>query len=140
VSDDSGFAVPTVWVQTIAARMLVSAELLRNYGPDTRTDAEKAEARREYEAKRARVAEDKRRVWAALCEQTGPLAAVLALHQPTDYDHDGTPVDAGADRAECQGCDIDGYDAEYPRFPCTTVAVIATEVGIPFADETLAAW
>lgn len=52
------------------------------------------------------------------------LRAVVELHKPVPrFDH--TP-----DWLVCHGCDMDGYDAEHPPWPCSTVQAIARELGI----------
>jgi len=57
---------------------------------------------------------------------TDPVArAVLDLHSA-----DTEPVGRG----ECQGCDIDGHEAERPFWPCRTVVTVAGLFGIEFPD------
>lgn len=52
------------------------------------------------------------------------LRAVIELHAPRPY-FDHTP-----DWLICKGCDLDGYDAENPPWPCSTVRTIAEHLGI----------
>lgn len=63
------------------------------------------------------------------CEATAgyhALRAVVELHAPRE-DRIGTRLA----RLECQGCDVGGgYDWEYPSWPCSTIQVIARELGV----------
>ncbi len=54
------------------------------------------------------------------------LFAVLKLHKPQDTYPSGGPTG----RLLCFGCDIDGYDAEHPEWPCRTVGTIAARLGV----------
>lgn len=91
------------------------------YGLVQPTEAERRqqdEERARYEQRRA----DATAAWslfvAALDAVAEPVArAVLALHARND---DG----------ECEGCDMDGYDAERPYWPCRTIVTVAEALGI----------
>jgi hypothetical protein len=50
--------------------------------------------------------------------------AVLELHKPEPVWHQS--------RVKlCHGCDMDGYETEYPEWPCRTVRTIAHVLGEP---------
>lgn len=104
----------------------VSRELLLDAGVIEPTPQERAEMDRQREETRRRQAEQEavletaRRSLAAL---TDPLSrAVLDLHQEDE-------------RGYCEGEDLDGYDAEYPEWPCRTVEVVAAHHGIALEIE-----
>lgn len=115
----------TVRIKKISATLPVSTELLVPqwvtegmfrwiFGPDSRTEAEKEQARRDAEVWRA---EQQRQQDEVLREHAERLAAsgglrraILELHAPVVSDYSYTP--------RCEGCDMDGYDAEPPPFPC----------------------
>jgi hypothetical protein len=59
------------------------------------------------------------------------LRAVVELHAPVTH-YPGSDVSVGF-RPQCFGCEIDGYDAEHPEWPCGTVKAIARELGIEVA-------
>lgn len=74
-----------------------------------------AEARRRAEARVEGLAAARERLDAI----TDPLArAVLDLHRENE-------------RHECEGDDMDGYECEYPAWPCRTVEAVAEHYGIP---------
>ena len=118
-------------IQRLTAGIVVPRELLadmldmqRAYapllGPDTRTPAERAAAKAEREAEDARkLADAQARHAAARAKVDGKLAEVLDAHGPMSPGYALWPV--------CLGCDIDGYDAEPPEWPCSTWALIADE-------------
>ncbi|OLT24374.1 hypothetical protein BJF79_13610 [Actinomadura sp. CNU-125] len=101
----------------------VSRELLLDHGLVEPTPVERAERERraaewrqraeEHEARRAAARE-------ALAAITAPVARiVLDLHVENP-------------RGECGGDDMDGYDAEFPEWPCRTVEKVAAHYGISF--------
>lgn len=100
----------------------MSRDMLLAAGVVEPTAEERAEMERSAAEARRRAAVREEVLAAArerLAAITDPLArAVLDLHAA---EHDGT----------CQGCDIDGYEAERPDWPCRTVEVIAKHYGIP---------
>jgi hypothetical protein len=54
------------------------------------------------------------------------LRAVVELHAPKPY------MDSKPDGIqECRGCEVDGYEWEYPAWPCSTIQTIARELGVP---------
>lgn len=73
------------------------------------------------------------RLLAVIGQHGGPLdtgaalRAVVELHAPTDTFPGGTtPIGYSA----CVGCDCEGYDWEHPSWPCSTIQVIARELGV----------
>lgn len=55
---------------------------------------------------------------AALNAVTDPVArAVLDLHKANS-------------QGECNGCECDGYEFDYPAWPCATTKTVATALGI----------
>lgn len=97
----------------------VPREVLLDLGAVEPTPAERREAdRREAEAdmeQRAAATADARRRLAAITDQ--PARAVLDLH-------------AENERGECEGDDMEGYECEWPGWPCRTVETIARHYGI----------
>lgn len=74
-----------------------------------------ADARRQAEARTEGLAAARERLAAI----TDPLArAVLDLHRENEH-------------GECEGDDMDGYECEYPAWPCRTVESVAAHYGIP---------
>jgi hypothetical protein len=52
------------------------------------------------------------------------LRAAVELHAPVPY-HETSP-----NWLICHGCDMDGYEAERPPSPCSTIQAVARELGI----------
>ncbi|WP_433225556.1 hypothetical protein [Actinomadura formosensis] len=109
-------------VKRLGVALPVSRELLIEHGVMEPTDAERAELERlkaqvrRREQAHARAQLNARRRLAAIAD---PLArAVLDLH-------------AENERGECTGDDMEGYEAEYPAWPCRTVKAVAAHYGIP---------
>lgn len=94
--------------------MPISTGMLKDYGFVKPTPEERERWRR-----RAAEADQERRARLLRHDQliataTGLQRAVLELHAPVP----------GA-REVCEGCDIDGYEAEPPEWPCRTWALAA---------------
>ena len=55
------------------------------------------------------------------------LVELIKLHgpKPSMVFHDGT-----VRSWQCEGCDVDGYEWEYPEWPCQTTTVIAQHLGV----------
>jgi hypothetical protein len=104
-----------------AFMMQVPRELLLDAGVVEPTPEERAAMDRRITEARLREAERAEQLEVArreLADVSDPLArAVLGLH-------------AENERGECEGCDVDGYEAERPEWPCRTVAVVAAHYGI----------
>lgn len=68
-----------------------------------------------------------------LLESEGLTRELVELHGPVAnmVRHDGTVT-----WWECQGCDHEGMEAEYPYWPCETTAVIARHLGVDLAEAT----
>ena len=64
----------------------------------------------------------------------GIVRQVVELHQPVVYSIIGCGW-------ECQGCEAQGYDWEYPTWPCSTSELIAEQVRVSLreADYTVEA-
>lgn len=66
----------------------------------------------------------------ALAALTDPLArAVLDLHH-----EQGMYRESGYPWPTCDGCDMDGYEAEPPEWPCRTVQAVARHYGIALPE------
>lgn len=52
------------------------------------------------------------------------VRAVVELHKP-EPTHPG-PLST----LVCHGCELDGYDAEHPPWPCWTIKAIAAALGV----------
>lgn len=80
-------------------------DILSGRPPTPEQAAAHAASQRAHRARIAALQEEHATLVAAL---TGPARAVAELH-------------AVNDNGCCQGCDIDGYEAEQPEWPCTTI-------------------
>lgn len=114
-------------VNKIGFSVPVSSELLRQaqevgeamqiamgLKPDPRTPEQIAADRAVWEEQRRQERADiDAKHSAALANAEGLARAVLVLHAPV-FDSEWSRY------AVCQGCDIDGYEAEWPAFPCRT--------------------
>lgn len=97
-------------VRKYGAIVSVSDEVL-NPRPATGRKAAELDAYREA----YRAALDALRAALAIIP-AGPLAAVADLHT----DRDG----------ECRGCDVEGWEAEFPEWPCRTAALLGEQLGV----------
>lgn len=112
-------------VQKIGAIVSVSKELLQRsaflpapWQPDTRTDEQKASDRAaREEVERERRATVSAAHIAALAGADAFRRAVLELHAPVFGEYSSWPV--------CEGCDMNGYEAEAPEHPCRTYELAA---------------
>jgi len=112
--------------QKVYAYVPISREMAIDAGiiePTPEEKAERAELSAKWEARRA-AATKAVRDWEALSLQVlDPLAKViLRLHRRND-------------RGDCDGCDVDGYDAEQPRWPCVTYRTVMAHLGYPVPDD-----
>lgn len=114
------------WVNNAIA-VNISRDRALMFGLVTPTPEEAAEGERrarQYDVRRReswRLYDEAR---AALASITDPLArAILDLHA-TDT----------IERPTCGGCDIDGYEAEAPEWPCRTVQTVADQYEITLPD------
>lgn len=116
-----------VEILKIGAYIPVSEEMLReidvtqaairdalNAPPPTAEQKQAAAARRAQD-----LADAQARHVTARTQLSGRLVDVLDLHAPQLPEY--------ALRLECHGCEAEGYDAEPPRWPCTTWCVAAGE-------------
>lgn len=95
--------------------------------PTPEEAGERAERARQHDIKRAAA-------WAvydaarpALASVSDPVArTVLDLHRSETVES-----------PKCEGCDMDGYDAERPDWPCRTVQAVAEHYGIDLPDPWL---
>lgn len=109
-------------VTKVAGMVTVSRELLYIDGNWTMSDAEAARVDAEIAARNAAW-----EAWqGALDEATvNPIVQkILDLHAEVDTSW----------RPHCEGCDADGYDADYPEWPCRTTLAITEALGIPTPD------
>jgi hypothetical protein len=73
----------------------------------------------------------------AISQHGGPLGVgtalgvVVKLHAPEPYS-DHNPIAAAY--LVCHGCDMSGYDADHPDYPCSTIQAIARELGVDGAS------
>lgn len=104
----------------------VPRELLLDAGAIEPTAAERAEYERQRAESERRRAEQEAKLAAARAELaaiTDPLArTVLDLHCEDGH-------------GDCGGCDFSGWEAEPPRWPCTTTITIARRYGIDLGDQ-----
>lgn len=112
--------IPAIWTNKIVAHLNASSEMLGMFQP---TPEEQAASRaRRVEA--WRVYDHARGLLTAI---TSPaFALIVALHWPNDVE-----------RPVCAGCDIDGYEAEEPEWPCRTIRVVAAAEGIALPETHL---
>lgn len=59
------------------------------------------------------------------------LYEVIELHGPQPY---MVATDGTVRRWVCEGCESNGYDAEYPPWPCETTAVIGRHLGVEVTE------
>jgi hypothetical protein len=110
-------------IQKIATAVQnISAELLAKPKPPTR---EERITRHERAVADWAILDDGIAHLKAITEPT--LRAVLDLHWPEDMQR----------HPSCPGCDIEGYEAEEPDWPCRTVRVIAEAQEIALPDRHL---
>lgn len=113
--------MPEIEVKRSGFTLPVSRELALEHGMVESTPEERAEMDRRAAAARVWQAERAAKLTIArerLAAITDPLArTVLDLH-------------AENERHECEGDDMDGYEAEYPEWPCRTVETVAAHYGI----------
>lgn len=88
----------------------------------------------EDRARWARRSAERDREYAALLASHAPRVAaaegvireLLELHAPVTNGHNELPP---WNHATCDGCDMDGHDAEAPQWPCRTYDVLASWSG-----------
>lgn len=125
VSDASGVTAwadaPVIDVRKHSSVVQVPRNIAIDYGLVEPTPAERAEREVwhvEWEQRKQAATEAAAVFAAALAAVADPVArAVLDLHKPADHGH-------------CHGCDADGYEWEYPEWPCRTATTIAATLGI----------
>lgn len=109
----------------------VSREQELMYGMDDYTPEELAEHNAKMAAFHAEQRELRVQMLEALADVRNASSlgnAILDLHS----------CDTEAEwSSECSGCDVDGYDAEQPGWPCRTVVSIAKHYGIDMPDRAL---
>ena len=92
------------------------------FPPDTRTEEEKQREREELAAIRQQLLEERvanLEFHSRLLASKNPaIQAIARLHGPAVKPYYRDPV--------CDGCDIEGYDAEPPEWPCRTWKLAAT--------------
>jgi hypothetical protein len=59
------------------------------------------------------------------------LYDVVELHGPKPWMVSTTGTVA---RWTCEGCELNGYDAEYPDWPCETTKIIARHLGVELTE------
>lgn len=116
----------TLRVRKYGAHVQVSRETLVAFGLAEATPEEQAELdawRGESDQRRAAATEAWPGFVAALAAVTDPVARIiLDLHMRQE---DGT----------CTGCDAEGYEWEYPSWPCRTTTTVAEAVGITVSED-----
>ncbi|AYF32022.1 hypothetical protein CSH63_32220 [Micromonospora tulbaghiae] len=70
---------------------------------------------------------------ALLAATDGALRDVTALHRPEPHNIHSSGL---VSWWQCRGCDADGYDWEYPGWPCRTTQLIASQLGVSLDEET----
>jgi hypothetical protein len=108
-------------VRKHSAKFQMTLDMALDYGLVQPTPAERAEREEwhvEWEHRKQTATAAAAVFLAALAAVTDAVArAVLDLHKP-------------AERGHCHGCDADGYEWEYPEWPCRTTTTIAATLGI----------
>ena len=126
----------TITVAKVGAVVPVSDGLARAFHLRPLTSDEQAEEDRraaELDAKRAAVAARIPGELARLDALDDPVSrAVLDLHARRPWYAYDT-----ATWWTCTGCDMDGYEAEEPRWPCRTAEAVAGVHGIDLTDAYL---
>lgn len=117
---NEGTFVPQVWMNAIVDSIVESNRRWdRLMGIPEPTEYEKSLWREEHRAKDAarhrELAADADALDIVALEHPA-LAAVIELHRPVDCYAGEWPV--------CDGCDMDGYEAERPGWPCRTIDAI----------------
>lgn len=102
----------------------ISREMLLDEGLVEPTAGERATRERYAAEQDARIEAERRRraeAFARLADLDDRVArAVLELHRADE-------------RGECRGCDVAGYEAEQPDWPCRTVETVAALFEISLA-------
>ena len=68
-----------------------------------------------------------RALWTA---SNGLVREIVELHGPKPQVYPRTVT------WRCEGCDVDGYEWEYPGWPCETSALIAQQLGVNLREES----
>jgi hypothetical protein len=112
---------PSFPVYKHSAKIQISRDYAIDYGLVEPTDEERRvreQAHEEFLQRKAVATAAYPLFVAELDAVTDPVArAVLDLHKI-------------AERGECHGCDADGYEWEYPWWPCRTTQAVAAVLGI----------
>ena len=127
MNGDGGFVVPS-WIAEAIATML------KQHGWDDHTDEQKAERLAASVARQERIKERRREMWAALDSLPSPLREVAQLHRPVDGWREENQADPA--NAVCDGCDMAGYEAEQPGWPCRTAVMVADLAGIDTTETS----
>ena len=123
-------------IKKIGGIVQISRELAMDEGiiPPTQQYLAKKEAlRAKYESERDKASVLLRTALPLLDAIEDPIARlVLDLHQRAIYPSTfANPYGYWL----CFGCEIDGYEAEHPRWPCQTTEAIAKHYGIDLPES-----
>jgi hypothetical protein len=105
--------------QVLADALDLNSIWQRLMQPDTRTpyQRERDQLAREADGRKARNAIRAAHAAALRAVDSPALVAVLELHAPVF----GGLTDTSP---HCEGCDMEGYEVEWPAFPCRTYELI----------------
>lgn len=124
VDDRAAWTQNTTEVTDVTKRGLViqvSREMLLEHGLVEPTPEERAQMERQHAEAEQRRAEHAAKLTAARVQ----LAAIVEEPARTILD-----LHCEDERGECQGCEFDGWEAEPPAWPCTTVVTIGRFYGV----------
>lgn len=101
-------------IRKLSAYVPISAELLLEPTDEDRERWRKRAEERAAEYRAALARHDE-----LLATTTGLRHAILGLHAPVPKSY--------GDEHECRGCELNGYDAEHPDWPCRTYELARDE-------------
>lgn len=120
--------MPPIEFQKNSVAIRISREMAIDLGMTEPTPEERATRDTQMAQYREREAERQARYevgLVALAAADEVTRAVLELHAPVEQ----------YGRRVCEGCDMDGYEAESPEWPCRTVEVLAKANGLDMSYE-----
>lgn len=116
--------IPEIYAKKIAYDYIASAELMAAWSLGRKiTDEERAANRAHFEARRAERAAYREAWLVVLTYEDDTLRRVAELHRPVPYS------ERVPDSFQCHGCDADGFEWEYPSWPCRTAELIGEIIG-----------
>lgn len=109
----------------------LSRDQVLMYGMDDYTPEELVEHNAKMAAFHEQQRQDREQMLEALADlrHMGSLVDVILDLHSCDTEADWSVT--------CEGCDVDGYEAEQPAWPCRTVLALAAHHGIDMPDKEL---